>query len=145
MDPSFNPKNTFLPFLFKQVNLSFFSSSSFHPLTLSITVITAGNKERVCVCVCVRASARTHARAQSCPKSLRPHGLQPTRLLCPWDFPGKNTGVGCHVILQGIFLISGLNLRLLCLLHCRQVLYHWHQLGSPGVWILTSYYKTSVK
>ena len=28
--------------------------------------------------------------------SLRPHGLQPTRLLCPWDFPGKNTGVGCY-------------------------------------------------
>ena len=27
---------------------------------------------------------------------LRPHGLQPTRLLCPWDFPGKSTGVGCH-------------------------------------------------
>ena len=30
--------------------------------------------------------------------SLRPHGLQPTRLLCSWDFPGKNTGVGCHYI-----------------------------------------------
>ena len=29
-----------------------------------------------------------------------PHGLQPTRLLCPWDSPGKNTGVGCHVLLQ---------------------------------------------
>ena len=29
-----------------------------------------------------------------------PHGLQPTRLLCPWDFPGKNTGVGCHFLLQ---------------------------------------------
>ena len=28
--------------------------------------------------------------------SQRPHGLQPTRLLCPWDFPGKSTGVGCH-------------------------------------------------
>ena len=28
--------------------------------------------------------------------SLRPHGLEPTRLLCPWDFPGKSTGVGCH-------------------------------------------------
>ena len=27
---------------------------------------------------------------------LRPHGLQPARLLCPWDSPGKNTGVGCH-------------------------------------------------
>ena len=34
--------------------------------------------------------------------SLRPHGLQPARLLCSWDFPGKNTGVGCHVLLQGI-------------------------------------------
>ena len=30
--------------------------------------------------------------------------LQPARLLCPWDFPGKNTGVGCHFLLQGIFL-----------------------------------------
>ena len=36
-------------------------------------------------------------------KSLRPHGLQPTRLLCPWDPPGTNTGVGCHALLQGIF------------------------------------------
>ena len=32
--------------------------------------------------------------------SLRPHGLQPTRLLHPWDFPGKSTGVGCHFLLQ---------------------------------------------
>ena len=32
--------------------------------------------------------------------SVRPHGLQPTRLLCPWDSPGKNTGVGCHFLLQ---------------------------------------------
>ena len=31
---------------------------------------------------------------------LRPRGLQPTRLLCPWDSPGKNTGVGCHFLLQ---------------------------------------------
>ena len=31
--------------------------------------------------------------------SLRPHGLQPTRLLCPWDFPGKSTGAGCHCLL----------------------------------------------
>ena len=33
--------------------------------------------------------------------SLRPHGLQPTRLLHPWDFPGKSTGVGCHCLLRG--------------------------------------------
>ena len=32
--------------------------------------------------------------------SSRPHGLQPTRLLHPWDFPGKSTGVGCHCLLQ---------------------------------------------
>ena len=32
--------------------------------------------------------------------SSRPHGLQPTRLLCPWDSPGKSTGVGCHCLLR---------------------------------------------
>ena len=44
--------------------------------------------------------------------SFRPHGLKPSRLLCPWDFPGKNPAVGCHALapLQGIFLTQGLNL-----------------------------------
>ena len=51
------------------------------------------------------------------PDSLRPHGLQSSRLLCPRDSPGKNTRVGCHALLQGIFLTQGLNPRLLCLLH----------------------------
>ena len=41
--------------------------------------------------------------------SLWPHGLQPARLLCPRDSPGKNTGVGCHALLQGIFPIQGLD------------------------------------
>ena len=40
--------------------------------------------------------------------SLRPHGLYPTRLLCPWDFPGKSTGVGCHSLLQEIFPSPGI-------------------------------------
>ena len=44
--------------------------------------------------------------------SLRPHGLYPTRLVCPWNFLG-NTGVGYHFLLQGIFLTQGLNLHLL--------------------------------
>ena len=35
--------------------------------------------------------------------SLRSHGLQPTRLLCPWDFPGNSTGVDCHFLLQQMF------------------------------------------
>ena len=52
--------------------------------------------------------------------SLRPHGLQPPRLLHPWDFPGKSTGVGCHCLLQGIFPTTGLNPGLP---HCRWRLY----------------------
>ena len=40
---------------------------------------------------------------------LWPHGLEPSRLLCPWDSSGKNTGVGCHFLLQGIFPTQGLN------------------------------------
>ena len=57
--------------------------------------------------------------------SLRPHRLWPARLLCPWHSPAKNTGMGCHFLLQGIFLTQGLNL---CLLHCRR---HW---GSSSRW-----------
>ena len=53
--------------------------------------------------------------------SFRPHGLQPTRLLCPWNSPGKNTGVGSHSLLQRIFSTQESNPGLL---HCRQILYH---------------------
>ena len=56
--------------------------------------------------------------------SLRPYGLWPARLLCPWDSPGKNTRVGYHALLQWIFLTQGSNSHLLCLLYCRQILYH---------------------
>ena len=59
--------------------------------------------------------------------SLQPHGLSPTRLLHPWDFPGKNTGVGCHFLLQGSFLIQGSNPDLL---HWRQILYLLSHQGS---------------
>ena len=61
---------------------------------------------------------------------MRPPGLQPARLLCPWNYPGKNTGVDCHFLLKGLFLIQGSNLRLL----------HWqggslplHHLESPVI------------
>ena len=52
--------------------------------------------------------------------SLQPHGMYPTRLLCPWSSPGKNTGVGSHPLLQGIFPTLWLNLGLP---YCRQILY----------------------
>ena len=48
--------------------------------------------------------------------SLQPHGLHPARLPCPWDSPGKNTGVGCHALLQGIFPSQGSN-SFSCFLH----------------------------
>ena len=57
--------------------------------------------------------------------SLQPHGLQPTRLLCPWGSPGKKTRVHSHSLLQEIVLTQGSKLHLLCLLHCRQILNHW--------------------
>ena len=51
---------------------------------------------RVCVCACMCMCVS----AQLC-LTLQPPGLYPTRLFCPWDFPGKNTAVGCHFLLQG--------------------------------------------
>ena len=71
----------------------------------------------VCCCCC--------SVAKSCPTLLWPHGLWPARLLCPWDSPGKNTGVGCHFFLHWIFPTQSL-------LHCRQILYHLRlPLASP--------------
>ena len=61
--------------------------------------------------------------------SLPPYGLQPARLLCPWDSPGKNIGVGGHSLPQGIFLAQGLNSSLL---HCRQILYCLNHQRSPA-------------
>ena len=55
------------------------------------------------------------------------HKLYPARLLCPWDSIGKNPGVGCHFLLQGIFPTQGSNPRRL---HFRLILYylrHWKE------------------
>ena len=60
--------------------------------------------------------------------SLRPHGPWPTRLLCPWNFPSKNTGVGWHFLLHGIFLAQGLNPSLL---HWQIYSLPFSHLGSP--------------
>ena len=53
----------------------------------------------------------------------------PTRLLCAWNSPGKNAGVGGHSLLQGIFLTKGLNPGLL---HCGLILYRLQQPRKPG-------------
>ena len=64
--------------------------------------------------------------AQLCP-TLQPQGVKPSRFLCPWNSPGKNTGMGCHSLLRGIFSPQELNLSLL---HCRLILYHLSHQGS---------------
>ena len=58
-----------------------------------------------------------------------------TRLLCPWNFPGQNTGVGSHSLLQGIFPTQGLNPGLLL---GRQILYCWATRETPGSHDITS-------
>ena len=63
--------------------------------------------------------------------SLGPCGLQPTRLLCPWGSPGKNTGMGCHALLQGILPTQGSNPCLIMSGAGRRILYHQHHLESP--------------
>ena len=59
--------------------------------------------------------------------SLQPHGLKPTRLLCPWNSPGRIIEVGSHSLLQGIFLTQGPNPGIL---NFRQILYHLSHQGS---------------
>ena len=65
-----------------------------------------------------------HSVVSNC---LQHNGLWPARLLCPRNSPGMNTGVGCHSLLQEIFLTQGWNLDLW---HCREILYHFSHQGS---------------
>ena len=76
----------------------------------------------VCICVCANV-------AQSCLTLCNPMDWSPL-VLCPWDSPGKNTRVGCHALLQAIFLTQGSNPGLP---HCGQILYHLSHQGSPSI------------
>ena len=95
----------------------------------------------------VRVSIRWKYKVRACSvtsvvsDSLRHHGLQPTRLLCPWASPGKNTGVGCHALLQGIFPTQGSNQSLSCLLHWHKssLSLDHHPFGKPRNTIYSEY------
>ena len=78
---------------------------------------TAKNLSLIFNSICLKVKVKSLSWAYS----LRLHGPKPTRLLCPWDFPSKNTGVGCHFLLQEIFPTQELNVGLP---HFRQTLYH---------------------
>ena len=71
--------------------------------------------------------------------SLWPHGLQPTKLPCPWDFLGKNAGVGCHFLFQEIFRTQDWNPSLLYLLNWQADSVPLYHLGSP-IYIYTHVY-----
>ena len=76
----------------------------------------------ICVCVCVLS----HSPMSNSFQPYRPH---PARLLYPWDIPGKDTGLGCHFFLQGMFQTQKLNLW-----PCigRWILYHWATWEAQG-------------
>ena len=67
---------------------------------------------------------------QSCPTLWDSMGCSPPGLSVYGDSPGKNTGVGCHILLQGIFSTQGSNPGVP---HCRWILYHLRHQGSPGI------------
>ena len=73
--------------------------------------------------------------AQSCLTLCNPMDCSPARLICPWNSLGKNTGVGCHSLPQGIFLSRESNPGLL---HCRQILYNLSHQGSPSPCLLVA-------
>ena len=91
-----------------------------------------------CVCVCLVA--------QLCLTLCDPMDCSPPGASVRGDSPGKHIGMGCHVLLQGIFATQGSNPSLLCLLHWQWVLYHQHHLYrlvqnncSFRPWILNYY------
>ena len=77
--------------------------------------------------MCIRAQS-----LQSCPTLCDPMDYSLPGSCVHGDSPGKNTGVGCHALLQGIFPTQGLNPGLA---HCRWILYHLSHQGSPGLYI----------
>ena len=70
------------------------------------------------------------------------HGLKPARFLGQWNSPGKNTGVGSHSLLQGMFLTQGSNPGLP---HCRQILYPLSHQGSPHRWDMAKKWKKIIE
>ena len=94
------------------------------------------------VCVCVYVCMH----AQSCLTLLRPHGLQFARPLCSWNSPGKNTGVGCHFLLQGsswprdqIWLFCTFCTGRWILYHCATQEARVKQILSSSEWFLRFY------
>ena len=113
-------------------------AESIHPLHAALFRIRKPQDLRhvcpesaVCVCVCVCVCARVRELCSVMSHSLWPHGLKLARLLCPWKFPGKDPGVGCHSLRHRIFPTQGPNPWLLHLLHWQADSLPRSRLGKP--------------
>ena len=110
----------------------FFLYWGIYNIVLVLSVKKSDSVKRVCVCVC-----RVCVLLLVMSNSLRPYGLWPAGLLCPWDFPGKSNGVSSHFLLQGIFPTQGSNP---CLLHWQANCLPLSHLRSSCVCIHTCVY-----
>ena len=115
----------------KNDNNNLISNTIQHPVKTTLEILQNGRNLRGLVflehekqCWHVIRECVSHSIMSD---SLQPLGLQPVSLLCPWDSPGKNSGVSCHFLLQRIFLTQGSNLGLL---HCRQIVYRLSHQGN---------------
>ena len=94
-------------------------------------------KKIVCVCVYMRSGKMKVLVDQLCPTySCHSMDCRPP-VSCLWNSPGKNTGVGCHSLLQRIFLTQVSNLGLL---HCRQILYELSHQGNIYIYLIIYIY-----
>ena len=102
-------------------------------ILLASTVMLAARVRLGNVACPILVATCMHAQLlQLCPTLCNPMNCGP-QVLCPWDSPGKNTGVDCHTLLQRIFPKQGLNPGLL---HCRKILYHlsYREVLAGGFW-----------
>ena len=91
------------------------------------------------MCMCAKS-------LHSCPALCDPMDCSPLQLLCLWDSSSKDTGMGCCVLLQGISLMQGSNLRLLCLLHYQAGSLSLRAMYDPAIPLLGIYpEKTIIK
>ena len=116
-----------------------------HLFNSNITFSLLYNEGRLSVFLSCLSPLYVHkcSVAKSCPAVCDPMDLQPTRLLCPWVSPDKNTGVGCHFLLQGIVPAQGSNPSLPCLLHWQVDSLPLSHLGSSFPlcsWIISLYW-----